>query len=139
MRIDSIDVYRVKLPLRFVWRTSYGDQTHSDTILVRMAAGGHHGWGESCPVSVPSYSAEHTLATFHTLREHMVPRVIGQDVESAADLLDRLSVDDLGKPEIVLSGRGEVATSTVPGIAQEPDPELLARWTVERASFPARG
>jgi O-succinylbenzoate synthase len=43
--------------------------------------------------------------------------------------------NDLGKPEIVLSGRGEVATSRVPGIAQEPDPELLKRWTVEHAAF----
>ena len=34
--------------------------------------------------------------------------------------------NDLGKPEIELSGPGEVATSAVPGIAQEPDPELLA-------------
>jgi O-succinylbenzoate synthase len=45
--------------------------------------------------------------------------------------------DDLGKPEIVLSGRGEVATSQVPGIAQEPDPALLARWTAEHAAFRA--
>jgi O-succinylbenzoate synthase len=45
--------------------------------------------------------------------------------------------DDIGKPEIVLAGRGEVATSRVPGIAQEPDPDLLARWTRERASFRA--
>ena len=49
--------------------------------------------------------------------------------------------DDLGKPEIVLSGPGEVATSRVPGIAQEPDPALLARWTAAHATFgrtPAR-
>src|SRR5207247_1166627 len=45
--------------------------------------------------------------------------------------------DDLGKPEIVLSGRGEIATSRVPGIAQEPDPDLLKRWTVDHASFRA--
>jgi hypothetical protein len=37
----------------------------------------------------------------------------------------------------VLSGRGEVATSQVPGIAQEPDPALLARWTAEHAAFRA--
>ena len=43
--------------------------------------------------------------------------------------------NDLGKPEIVLSGRGEVATSRVPGIAQAPDPELLKRWTAEHAAF----
>ena len=91
MKIEAIDVYRVKLPLRFVWTTSYGDQTHSDTILVRMQGGGHHGWGESCPVYVPNYSAEHTVATFHTLREHMVPRVVGQDIESAEELLAHLA------------------------------------------------
>jgi O-succinylbenzoate synthase len=43
--------------------------------------------------------------------------------------------NDLGKPEIVLSTRGEVATSAVPGIAQEPDPELLERWTAQHATF----
>jgi len=45
--------------------------------------------------------------------------------------------NDLGKPEIVLSGRGEVATSRVPGIPQEPDPDLLKQWTVAHASFRA--
>ena len=45
--------------------------------------------------------------------------------------------NDLGKPEIVLSGRGEVATSRVPGIAQAPDPELLKRWTAEHVVFRA--
>jgi O-succinylbenzoate synthase len=43
--------------------------------------------------------------------------------------------NDIGKPELVLSGRAEVVTSTVPGIAQEPDADLLKRWTVEHASF----
>jgi len=44
---------------------------------------------------------------------------------------------DIGTPAIVLAGRGRIATSCVPGIAQEPDPELLRRWTVQHASFRA--
>ena len=39
MIIEAIDVYRVKVPLAFVWKTSYGDQLFTDTILVRMQAG----------------------------------------------------------------------------------------------------
>jgi len=39
---------------------------------------------------VPNYSAEHTLTTFHTVREHMAGRLLGQGVRSAADLLRRL-------------------------------------------------
>jgi O-succinylbenzoate synthase len=91
MRIERIDVYWARLPLAFVWKTSYADQHHTDTILVRMEGGGHHAWGESCPPSIPGYSAEHTLSTFHTLREHMAPRIIGADIASADELLDRLA------------------------------------------------
>jgi O-succinylbenzoate synthase len=90
MIIEGIDVYWVKVPLAFVWKTSYGDQHFTETILVRMQGDGHHAWGESCPPSVPNYSAEHTLATFHTVREHMAGRIIGQDIQSAADLLGRI-------------------------------------------------
>jgi O-succinylbenzoate synthase len=90
MRIDGLDVYWVRVPLAFVWKTSYGDQLATDTILVRMRSEGHEAWGESCPPYVPNYSAEHTLATFHTVREHLAPRIIGQDVRSAPDLLRRL-------------------------------------------------
>ena len=91
MKIDALDIYWVRLPLAFVWRTSYADQHDTDTILVRMESGGQHAWGESCPPYIPAYSAEHTLATFHTLREHMAPRIIGQDLESSRNLLDRIS------------------------------------------------
>jgi O-succinylbenzoate synthase len=91
MKIEAIDVYWVRLPLAFVWRTSYGDQRATDTILVRMVAGGHQAWGESCPAYLPDYSAEHTLGTFHTVCEHMAPRIVGQDIESPPDLLQRIA------------------------------------------------
>jgi hypothetical protein len=116
IKIDGIDIYWVRLPLAFVWRTSYADQHHTDTILVRMESQGLDAWGESCPPYIPAYSSEHTLATFHTLREHFYR-------------------EDIGKPEIALCGPGEIATSRVPGIPQEPDPDLLKRWTVDHASF----
>jgi O-succinylbenzoate synthase len=91
MRIEGIDIYWVKIPLAINFRTSYGDQHYTDTLLVRMEGEGHYAWGESCPVYFPAYSAEHTIATFHTVREHMAPRIIGQDIASAQALLDRLS------------------------------------------------
>jgi o-succinylbenzoate synthase len=91
MIIEAIDVHWVRIPLAFVWRTSYADQRVTDTILVRMESGGHHAWGESCPPFVPAYSSEHTLGTFHTVREHLAPRLVGQNLQTAADLLDRIA------------------------------------------------
>jgi O-succinylbenzoate synthase len=90
MVIEGIEVYRVRVPLAFVWKTSYGDQHATDTILVKMTSGRHEAWGESCPPYIPNYSAEHTVATFHTVREHMAGRIVGQDIRSAHDLLDRI-------------------------------------------------
>ena len=90
MRIDAIDVYWVRIPLAFVWKTSYADQHVTDTILVRMEGAGTHAWGESCPPYLPGYSAEHTVATYHTVREHLAAHLVGQEVPSAADLLRRL-------------------------------------------------
>jgi O-succinylbenzoate synthase len=90
MRIDAIDVYRVQIPLAFVWKTSYADQSQTDTILVRMESEGRHAWGESCPPYIPAYSAEHTLATYHTIREHLAARLVGQELGSAQALLDRI-------------------------------------------------
>ena len=90
MVIDGLDVYWARIPLAFVWKTSYADQRVTDTILVRMQSEGRHAWGESCPPFIPAYSAEHTLATFHTVREHLAPRIIGHDIPTAQDLLARI-------------------------------------------------
>jgi O-succinylbenzoate synthase len=91
MRIERLDLHWVKVPLAFVWKTSYGDQHHTDTLLVRIEGGGHAAWGESCPPYVPNYSAEHTLAAYHTVREHLAPRIIGHEITTVDDLLGRLA------------------------------------------------
>jgi O-succinylbenzoate synthase len=90
MLIERIDVYWVRVPLAIVWRTSYADQSVTDTLVVRMRSEGQHAWGESCPPYIPAYSADHTLATYHTVREHLAPRLIGQDIRTAQELLDRV-------------------------------------------------
>ena len=90
MLIERIDVHWVRVPLAIVWRTSYADQSVTDTLVVRMESEGQHAWGESCPPYIPAYSADHTLATYHTVREHLAPRLIGQDIRTAQELLDRI-------------------------------------------------
>ena len=92
MRIERIDLYWARVPLAFVWKTSYGDQHFTDTILVRMEGGGISAWGETCPPAIPGYSAEHTLGTFHTMREHLAPlHHRRRRSDSAQDLLDRIA------------------------------------------------
>ncbi len=91
MLIERIDVYRVRIPTAINFRTSYGDHLATDTLLVRMEGAGHHAWGESCPPWFPGYSSEYTGAAFLTVREHMAPRVIGHQLDSAEALLERIA------------------------------------------------
>ena len=91
MLIERIDVYRVRIPTAINFRTSYGDHLATDTLLVRMEGAGHYAWGESCPPWFPGYSSEWTGAAFLTVRDHMAPRVIGHQVDSAEALLERLA------------------------------------------------
>src|SRR5262245_18268557 len=56
-----------------------------------MESGGLHAWRESCPPYIPAYSATHTLATIHTVREHMAVRVVAQDARTPDDLLERIA------------------------------------------------
>lgn len=91
MKIERIDVYWVKLPLIYPWRTAYGDDWDIHSVLVRMEGEGHYGWGETCPLYAPTYSPEHTGGVFHTICDHFAPRIIGEDVESPADILGRLA------------------------------------------------
>jgi len=92
MKIEQIDIYWAKLPLLSPFRTSYGELRQIESILVRMEGEGYYAWGEACVALVPASSAEHVHGILATLREHLVPRIIGQDIESAKDIVDQLAI-----------------------------------------------
>ncbi len=91
MKIERIDLYWVKLPLVYPWRTAYGEDWEIHSVLVRMEGAGTYGWGETTPLFAPTYSPEHTGGVFYTIRDHFAPAVIGQEIESAEDILSRLA------------------------------------------------
>jgi hypothetical protein len=158
MRTERIDIGWATLPRAFVWKTPYADQHGTDTLLLPMEGDGHYAWGKSCPpyitmARVGGLSASGDIQAL--CAEHEIPCWVGGMLESAIDgaICAELATlpnfaypgdifpssyfyrKDIGTPEIVLSGPGEVATSRVPGIAQEPDAGLLKEWTAEHASL----
>jgi len=54
--IDTIEIYRVRVPLVYPFRTAYGSDDAVESVLVRMASGSLAGWGEAQPFSLPAYS-----------------------------------------------------------------------------------
>jgi len=92
MHIDRIEIYYVRLPLIYPWKTAYGEDADIHSVLFRMVSGEHEGWGEATPFFAPTYSPE-TASTVFVLNEEVFgPLLVGRDFETAEALLDALRV-----------------------------------------------
>lgn len=86
MRIDSIDIYHVAMPLVYPFRTAFGDNDVIESILVRMQSGDAYGWGESAPWGAPGYSPEFAAGAYLILRDFLAPHLIGKDISTGDEL-----------------------------------------------------
>lgn len=82
MKIHRIDRYRVRLPLRVPFETSYGRLTEKafDILLVTDELG-NQGMGELVPFEQPDY-IEETIDTARIIIEkHLIPLLINTDIQ----------------------------------------------------------
>lgn len=77
MRIESVDLRLLRLPLARFFETSFGRSYDRTFILVTVHAEGAEGWGECVAEAHPYYSAESTETAWHVLERYLVPRLLG--------------------------------------------------------------
>ena len=92
MRIDRLDVYYVKMPLIYPWRTAYGEDADIHSVLVKATSGDHTGWSESTPFFAPHYLPESAGSVFYHVTEVFGPQIIGKEFDTAAELNDQLNI-----------------------------------------------
>ena len=87
IRIKSIDLHAVSVPLVEGLRTSYGAEPLKTAVLVELTTeSGLVGWGE-CPTKPnPSYSYETMGTSLHVLTEFLIPKLIGQAIDDATQV-----------------------------------------------------
>jgi O-succinylbenzoate synthase len=90
MRIESLELRRVAMPLRETWSISVAEQRTMESVLLRIGAEGREAWAETTPGALPFYSADWAGATFLLLRE-IAPQILGRDNETAEDLQSELA------------------------------------------------
>jgi O-succinylbenzoate synthase len=89
MKIKSIELIEINLPLVHFFETSFGRTYERRIILVRVEdADGAEGWGEVTCGETPGYSDEWTDSAWVTTEKILAPMVIGKECESAADVWD---------------------------------------------------
>ncbi len=86
MRIDAVELRRVRLPLVAPFRTSFGVQTHRDALIVRVCTDHAEGWGECGADSEPRYSSEYADGAQHVIRHHLAPRLLALDEATGEDV-----------------------------------------------------
>lgn len=87
MFIDRIEIYHVRLPLIYPWKTAYGEDADIHSVLFRMVSGAHEGWGETTPFAAPTYSPETASTVFFLNQEVFCPLLVGQELDTAEELL----------------------------------------------------
>ena len=84
MKLDAVELLRVRMPLVAPFRTSFGTQSSRDILLLRALSGDLEGWGECVAMEAPVYSSEYVEAAAHVTRAHLLPRLFAAGDVTAA-------------------------------------------------------
>ena len=90
MRIESADLYHVRMRLKAPFETSFGVEHDRDAVIVRLRSEGLEGWGECVAGAVPGYSYETVGTAWHVLESFFLPALLGRDVAGVDDLRESL-------------------------------------------------
>jgi O-succinylbenzoate synthase len=90
MKIERIDLREIQMRLRTPFETSFGTMDHRRILLLQVHCGGVSGWGEGTATDGPFYISETIDTTWMMLRDFIIPRLLGENIESAKDVADVL-------------------------------------------------
>lgn len=87
LKIKSVELTEINLPLVHFFETSFGRTYERRIILVRVEdSEGNEGWGEVTCNERPGYSEEWTGSAWVTIEKILAPMVVGKEFEAAADV-----------------------------------------------------
>jgi len=87
IRLTSVEVLALDLPMITTFKTAHGTTSKKRTIIVRAQdADGVVGWGEAPAGDLPLYSADTYESTWYALTRLLVPLVLGKGFNGPAEL-----------------------------------------------------
>lgn len=90
MKIESITLYHVSMPLIMPFETSFGRETDRQCVIIEIHSEGLVGYGECVATYDPGYNYETTGTSMHILKDFIVPSILGKDVKDAADYQEKI-------------------------------------------------
>lgn len=91
MKIEQLNLYHLRMPLRTPFETSFGRSETRDCLLIEAAAGGLVGYGECVADRDPGYSYETAQTAWHILGDFIGPAILNQDFPTPEALQHKMS------------------------------------------------
>jgi o-succinylbenzoate synthase len=153
VRLDRIEVRRLRLPLLHPFETSFGRTTAKEFLLLAASADGVTGYGECVADTDPFYLPETTETALHVLRDFLAPMALAIDLAHPRELwpaLARVRGHEMAKAGLemavwelqarregrplfaLLGGRGGTIEAGV-SIGLQPDDQALLDRVAEEA------
>jgi len=87
MRIERIELFHIKMPLNFTFKTSQASLKHRETIIIKAADElGNTGYGEVVAFNEPFYTNETLMDSKLVLINTYIPKLIHTDIEHPFDI-----------------------------------------------------
>jgi O-succinylbenzoate synthase len=86
MKVESVQLHLVELPLVLPFQTSFGTETARRALIVQVVTDDGEGWGECVCGAEPGYSSEFVASAWLALSEFLVPPLLAAAEVSATDL-----------------------------------------------------
>ena len=90
MKIDSITLHHISMPLVAPFETSFGRETDRECLLITLQAEGLTGYGECVATRDPGYNYETAGTAWHILKDFVAPLLLDQDIADADDFQIRV-------------------------------------------------
>lgn len=90
MRLEAVELRRIRMPLVAPFRTSFGTEVVRDVLLLRAVTDECDGRGECCAPSEPLYTSEYVDGCEHVLRHHLLPPLFAAPTLTAAAVAEVL-------------------------------------------------
>jgi O-succinylbenzoate synthase len=90
MKIESITLHHISMPLVAPFETSFGRETDRQCVLIMLRADGLIGYGECVATRDPGYNYETAGTAWHILKDFVAPLILGRDILDAEDFQKRV-------------------------------------------------
>ena len=86
MKLEAVELRRIRMSLVAPFETSFGVQSERDILIVKAITDGGEGWGECVAGEEPDYSSEYVEAAQHVLVHHLLPPLLDRSSLAVTDV-----------------------------------------------------